>query len=77
MAYARKNMRVNAVCPGSTMTPMMMKGFQRDARLKEAYKASHPLGRLGTPEDIGEAVVWMSSDGIGGAAGRRLCRHLA
>jgi NAD(P)-dependent dehydrogenase (short-subunit alcohol dehydrogenase family) len=62
LEYARKNIRVNAVCPGSTMTPMMMKGFQQDPRREEAYKASHPLGRLGTPEDIGEAVVWMSSD---------------
>lgn len=62
LEYARKNIRVNAVCPGSTMTPMMMKGFERDPRMEEIYKASHPLGRLGTPEDIGEAVVWMSSD---------------
>jgi hypothetical protein len=61
LEYARKNLRVNAVCPGSTMIPMMIKGLARDPRLEEAYKASHPLGRLGTPEDIGEAVVWMSS----------------
>jgi NAD(P)-dependent dehydrogenase (short-subunit alcohol dehydrogenase family) len=62
LEYARKNIRVNAVCPGSTMTPMMMKAFQNDPRREAAYKASHPLGRLGTPEDIGEAVVWMCSD---------------
>jgi NAD(P)-dependent dehydrogenase (short-subunit alcohol dehydrogenase family) len=62
LEYARKNIRVKAVCPGSAMTPMMMKGFQQDPRREEAYKASHSLGRLGTPEDIGEAVVWMSSD---------------
>ncbi len=47
LEYARKNIRVNAVCPGSTMTPMMMKGLARDPRLEEAYKASHPLGRSG------------------------------
>ncbi|MGO9061346.1 MAG: SDR family oxidoreductase [Candidatus Binataceae bacterium] len=62
LEYARRNIRVNAVCPGSTMTPMMMKGFQKDSRREEAYKESHPLGRLGTPEDIGAAVVWMCSD---------------
>ena len=62
LEYARKNIRVNAVCPGSTDTPMMRAGFEGDPRREEAYKASHPLGRLGTPEDIGEAVVWMSSD---------------
>ncbi len=39
------------------MTPMMMKGFARDPRLEEAHKASHLLGRVGTPEDIREAVV--------------------
>ena len=62
LEYAKKNIRVNAVCPGSTMTPMMRRGLERDPRLEEAYKASHPLGRLGTPEDIGEAVIWMCSD---------------
>jgi NAD(P)-dependent dehydrogenase (short-subunit alcohol dehydrogenase family) len=62
LEYANKNIRVNAVCPGSTLTPMMLRGFERDPRLEEAYKASHPLGRLGTPEDIGEAVMWLCSD---------------
>jgi NAD(P)-dependent dehydrogenase (short-subunit alcohol dehydrogenase family) len=62
LEYAKRNIRVNAVCPGSTMTPMMQRGFERDPRLEEAYKTSHPLGRLGTPEDIGEAVMWMCSD---------------
>ncbi len=61
LEYAKRNIRVNAVCPGSTLTPMMQKGFERDPRLEEAYKQSHPLGRLGTPQDIGEAVVWMCS----------------
>jgi NAD(P)-dependent dehydrogenase (short-subunit alcohol dehydrogenase family) len=62
LEYAKKNIRVNAVCPGSTMTPMMMRGFEQHPEREEAYKASHPLGRLGTPEDIGEAVMWMCSD---------------
>jgi NAD(P)-dependent dehydrogenase (short-subunit alcohol dehydrogenase family) len=62
LEYAGRNIRVNAVCPGSTMTAMMQKTFERDPRLEEAYKKSHPLGRLGTPEDIGEAVMWMCSD---------------
>jgi NAD(P)-dependent dehydrogenase (short-subunit alcohol dehydrogenase family) len=62
LEYANKNIRVNAVCPGSTMTPMMRRGLDRDPRLEAAYKKSHPLGRLGTPEEIGEAVMWMCSD---------------
>ncbi len=62
LEYANRNIRVNAVCPGSTMTPMMRQGLDRDPRLEEAYKKSHPLGRLGTPEEIAEAVMWMCSD---------------
>jgi NAD(P)-dependent dehydrogenase (short-subunit alcohol dehydrogenase family) len=62
LEYANRNIRVNAVCPGSTLTPMMQKAFVRDPRLEQAYKASHPLGRLGTPEDIGEAVMWLCSE---------------
>jgi NAD(P)-dependent dehydrogenase (short-subunit alcohol dehydrogenase family) len=62
LEYANKNIRVNAVCPGSTLTPMMRMALDRDPRLETAYKKSHPLGRLGTPQEIGEAVLWMCSE---------------
>ena len=62
LEYARKNIRVNAICPGSTLTPMMQAALERDPRRKAAYEASHPLGRLGTAAEMGEATVFLCSD---------------
>jgi NAD(P)-dependent dehydrogenase (short-subunit alcohol dehydrogenase family) len=60
--YGRHGIRVNAVCPGSIRTPMLERLFraapEREARLAE----DAPLGRLGRPEEIAAAVVWLCSD---------------
>ncbi len=52
--------RVNAIAPGPIETPLMSSGLT--AAQKEAYARGVPLGRLGKPEDIGEAVVFLVSD---------------
>ncbi len=57
--YADKNIRVNAVCPGYIDTPLI-KG--RDAAITEALVALHPMGRLGTPEEVAKAVLFLASD---------------
>src|SRR5690606_31622905 len=57
--------RVNAVCPGFIETPMVMeRGVHAgtDPEVYEQLKAAHPIGRLGQPEEIAEAVVWLCSD---------------
>ena len=61
LQYAQKGIRVNAVCPGYTRTPML-KGIFEDPDREAAAIALHPMGRVGTPEDMAEAVVWLCSD---------------
>lgn len=59
---ARAGIRVNAVCPGSVDTPMLRSHFAVGPGIEKAIRASQPGGRLGTPEEIAEAVVWLCSD---------------
>jgi len=62
LAYevGRVGIRVNAIAPGPIENPLMSSGLT--AEQKAAYARGVPLGRLGKPEDIGEAVVFLVSD---------------
>jgi NAD(P)-dependent dehydrogenase (short-subunit alcohol dehydrogenase family) len=60
--YAKSNIRVNAVLPGNIATPMMERFTGGD--IQKAIDLE-PVGRLGKPEEIAEAVLWMCSD-LGG-----------
>jgi NAD(P)-dependent dehydrogenase (short-subunit alcohol dehydrogenase family) len=57
--YARQNIRVNAILPGNIETPMMDRFTGGD--LQKAIDLE-PVGRLGKPEEIADAVLWMSND---------------
>ncbi len=59
---APKGVRVNAVCPGSTRTPMLEGFMGGDAKVERMMTASVPLGRLATPEEIAAAIVWLCTD---------------
>ncbi len=59
MEYARDGIRVNAVCPGYVLTPMTQDGV---AKRGDELLNKVPMHRLGRPEEIAEAVVWMSSE---------------
>jgi NAD(P)-dependent dehydrogenase (short-subunit alcohol dehydrogenase family) len=59
--YARYQIRVNCICPGFTRTAMTEPIFHDAARVA-GLTALHPLGRLGEPEDIANAVVFLISD---------------
>ena len=61
LEYAKDNLRVNAVCPGYIDTPLLQPLFANEDR-KEQVVSRHPVGRLGQPEEIAEAVIWLSSD---------------
>jgi NAD(P)-dependent dehydrogenase (short-subunit alcohol dehydrogenase family) len=61
LEYAQQGIRVNAVCPGAVMTPMLTDVFATRPGVEERYRAAEPIGRLGTPEEIAAAVVWLCS----------------
>jgi NAD(P)-dependent dehydrogenase (short-subunit alcohol dehydrogenase family) len=60
--YAHLNIRINAVCPGIIDTPMMDRFSGGTAEGRQAVIAQEPVGRMGTPEEIAEAVIWLCSD---------------
>jgi NAD(P)-dependent dehydrogenase (short-subunit alcohol dehydrogenase family) len=60
--YAGSNIRINAVCPGIIDTPMMDRFSGGTAEGRDAVIAQEPVGRMGTPEEIAAAVVWLCFD---------------
>jgi len=61
LEYAQQGIRVNCVCPGVIHTPMTERGLS-DPELRARIIAMEPIGRVGTPEEVAEAVVWLCSD---------------
>jgi NAD(P)-dependent dehydrogenase (short-subunit alcohol dehydrogenase family) len=70
--YAQQGIRVNAVCPGAINTPMLDRIGEAAHRLGVAMIAENPSGRLGTPEEVAAAVVWLCSDAASFVTGQTL-----
>ncbi len=62
LEFALKGIRVNAVCPGAIKTPMIDRLTGNKKEVEEQYAAMEPMGRLGRPEEVAKAVVWLCSD---------------
>ena len=62
LEYVKAGVRVNAVCPGSTRTPMLEGFMGGDPVIERAMEQSAPIGRLARPDEIAEAMVWLLSD---------------
>src|SRR5438309_2033558 len=60
--YAPQNIRINAVCPGIIETSMMQRFTGGTPEGRERVIAQEPIGRMGKPEEIAAAVVWLCSD---------------
>jgi NAD(P)-dependent dehydrogenase (short-subunit alcohol dehydrogenase family) len=70
--YAPSNIRINAVCPGATDTPMLQRFSGATPESRERMLSLEPIGRLAKPEEIASAVVWLCSDGASYVTGRAL-----
>lgn len=62
LEYAKQNIRINAVCPGVIHTDMIDRITGRDKEVEKQFVSMEPVGRMGTPEEVAEAVAWLCSD---------------
>lgn len=69
---APRGVRVNAVAPGTTETPLMLAHAGDLQAMRDRYTPAYPIGRLGRPRDIAEAVVWLSGSASAFVAGHTL-----
>lgn len=70
--YATAGIRINAVCPGYIRTPMLEHVWVSDPEAEKVATARHPIGRVGAPGEVAEAVVWLSSDAASFVTGHSL-----
>ena len=69
--YAADGIRVNCVCPSYIKTNMTRRSWTDPERL-ELMKSRQPIGRMGQPEEVAEAIVWLSSDAASFVTGHPL-----
>jgi len=68
----KQGVRVNAVCPGIIRTPMIDRATGGNPEAEKQFLASQPIGRMGTPEEVAAAVVFLGSDGASLITGQAL-----
>jgi len=69
LEYSKSGLRINAISPGFTRTPMIDKGDETKLGL---IAAKHPIGRLASPEEMAEGVLWLCSEAASFAIGLNL-----
>jgi NAD(P)-dependent dehydrogenase (short-subunit alcohol dehydrogenase family) len=72
--YARRGIRVNCICPGFIDTPLMSAVFEQNelGPVRERFVDAHQLGRVGRPEEIAAAALFLASDDASFVVGHAL-----
>jgi len=70
--YANKGIRINAVCPGVTRTAIFEAYLKETPEAAAQISTQSPMGRVGQPEEIAAAVIWLSSDEASFVTGQAL-----
>jgi NAD(P)-dependent dehydrogenase (short-subunit alcohol dehydrogenase family) len=72
LEVAGSGVRVNAVCPGTVQTPMLDRVFAAQPERRAAYAAAEPMGRIATPREVADVVVFLCSDAASYVTGAAL-----
>jgi len=72
LEYIRKGIRINAVCPGFTDTPMVQRVMEEDPEYGQRLVGHIPARRLGTPEEVAAAILYLCDDQAGFVTGHCL-----
>ena len=72
LEYAARGIRINAICPGTIETPMVANMLANEPDAMKEILRDQPIGRLGRPEEIASAVLWLCSPGAGFVIGHAL-----
>lgn len=62
LEWSQRGIRVNALCPGAIRTPLLESAFQQGVLSEAGMIAAHPIGRLGSTDEVAEAAAWLCSE---------------